>query len=114
MLKLKKGDVIKNKSDNSIRVLATIDGVSYLESLITGQRGWYTDSEIEANFILPKEKWVPKEGEKYFHFDECSGIFSRLFRDKYNDRLRIEFGNCFQTEAEAQKVVEEIKKILNK
>ena len=28
--------------------------------------GWYTFAEIEDLFIVPKEKWVPADGERYY------------------------------------------------
>jgi hypothetical protein len=116
MLNLKKSQEIKDKEGYSYIVLAIIDGAVFLFNTMTCQNYWYTDSEIEASFILPKEKWVPKEGEVYYTPDmsSCGAYYNSFtwFGD-FVDKSRLSNSLVFQTEAEAQNVVEEIKKLLN-
>lgn len=78
---------------------------------------WYTNDEIQDKFNLPKEKWVPSEGEKYFWLNSCLGIENYINNSTYDstyDEKRIRIGNCFKTESEALVKAEEIKKVLMK
>lgn len=79
--------------------------------------GWYTKYEIENNFEIPEEKWVPKEEDKYYYpKPEYAELYSHTYfynNNKY-DEYRLENGLCFKTKEEAiacaKKMLEAIKK----
>jgi hypothetical protein len=112
MIELKKEQIISRNNNIKYEVLAISDGAYYLRSLETLNTNWFTDSEIEANFILPKEKWVPKYNEYYFCITDEIMVESSMWIEDSIDKNRLKVGNVFQTKAEAEQKVEEIKKIL--
>lgn len=114
MLNLKKGQEITAMLGGRVGLVEIIaDGGAFI-SFSDYDSHWYTEKEIFERFILPKEKWVPKEGDAYYFFDTDLSIRTYISDSTFEDMAGIKVGNCFQTESEAQKVVEEIKKLLNK
>lgn len=53
--------------------------------------------------------WKPDEDQKYYLLDSNGLVHGSIWADDSVDRIRFEIGNCFQTEEEAEKVVEKLK-----
>lgn len=57
-----------------------------------------------------KKRWIPAgKYEQYYHINRDLEIGDVLFYDDEYDNNRIELGNCFKTEEEAQSVADKIK-----
>ena len=115
MIKLKLGQELKSRKDSSriCTVKICAEGGAMVE--VEGwSSSWYTNQEIEDTFILPKEKFVPEENQKFYYFAGNGSIFSVFFTQKssYN-KESIEFGNCFQSERDCEQAIEKIKGMLN-
>ena len=76
--------------------------------------GWYTNDEIQNKFNLKKEKWVPKEGERYWFLDSSLTALNTYNDGCGIDMEQIKVGNVFELESEALSKAEEIKKVLMK
>lgn len=115
---IRKGDVLRHKNGiGDVMVLSVIDDLCAIS--IPNDFGvfleWKTIGEIRALFDLPKEKWRPEDGEKYWcltmenfgMYKECVWGKKRVF-----DEWNMSFGNCFRTREEAEAKAEEIRRVL--
>lgn len=53
--------------------------------------------------------WKPETGQEYYLLDSNGFVYNSIWADDSIDRSRFDIGNCFQTEEEAEKVVEKLK-----
>lgn len=118
LLTIKKGDVLKSKLySGSDRCVLEIVGSLYALSTVESHDAYgffLTETEIQENFILPKQpKFIPKNEELYFFIGAIGEIISERFESSYpGDKKRIEIGNCFQTKEEAQEYADKFIKML--
>lgn len=63
---------------------------------------WF--EEIEESRV-----WKPKKGEIYYFAYSNGEVANEEYADIPLDRLRVELGNCFKTEEDAEKAVERLK-----
>lgn len=68
-------------------------------------------SKQDLFMIVSKQN--PKIGEEYWFIQSNGDTFPATFVSDKCDAMRFEFGNFFETEEEAKKYSEKIKKILN-
>ena len=59
--------------------------------------------------IKESTRWKPELGYKYYLLDSNGSVYDSVWSNDYIDRNRSEIGNCFQTEEEAERVVEYLK-----
>lgn len=80
---------------------------------------FFSLKELQQEFILPEEKWVPEHGSTFFYVSSELKVCTekcevpRINFPVFSGRL-IAVGNCFPTEALAEKKAEEIRNILAK
>lgn len=113
-MNIKLGQILKVKNSNDKRkVLAIFCGNVLLSSALRHDRAseWHTFEEIIDYYELPKEKWKPKEGDRYYYFDDELKVRSTICQSPF-DETHLFVDNCFKTEVEADAVIEKIKKIL--
>ena len=76
---------------------------------------WFTKKELEQAFILPKEKWLPENLEKYWYLNNYGETCIKIFDDHdFNDAKRIEDNNYFKSEKDAEEVLVKVKELLAK
>ncbi len=74
---------------------------------------WHINDEIQSKFNLPKEKWVPKYGDRYFCIASDFSVIDYEYEyASASDAQRKDLGNCFRTREEAEAKAEQIKKLL--
>ena len=59
--------------------------------------------------IKESTRWKPEENQKYYFLDSNGYVYNNIWSGDSIDRNRSDIGNCFQTEEEAEKVVEYLK-----
>ena len=59
--------------------------------------------------IKESTRWKPEENQKYYFLDSNGHVYNNIWAGDSIDRNRSDIGNCFQTEEEAEKVVEYLK-----
>ena len=77
--------------------------------------------EFSPEYLLIKEfykevelpRWKPKYRDYYYYFTSNGGIQQDIWDNTAVDDLYYEFGNCFKTFEEAEKVRDSIKEMLN-
>lgn len=57
-------------------------------------------------------RWKPKHGGRYFYINTIGEILIDVWSDMETDRLRYNFGNCFETFEEAKEASSKIKEVL--
>ena len=58
-----------------------------------------------------KYRWEPKRGEKYWYIETTGEVMWTTYNTLLLDPRRFEYGNCFQTEEQAQKVAKKLKEL---
>ncbi len=123
MLNLTKGQVLKRK-DAQIEqtILIVVEGgallslgVTMSQQIVTSsiyERVWYTDEEIVRYFEVPKEEWKPKVDGEYCFINDVGSIDSSDWKEDSIDQKRMNFGNVFRTQEDAQKAADAIKELL--
>lgn len=73
----------------------------------------YSFGDVRRVVKNTKVKWVPKDGQKFFFITSPGNISSDVYYEAWSihEELRV-FGNCFRTEEEAEKKLEQIRKLL--
>lgn len=56
-----------------------------------------------------EEQGFPQDGDDYWYIDDEGGVFSTYYDNHYIDRYHQSIGNIFQTEEQAEFVVEKLK-----
>ena len=59
--------------------------------------------------VKESTRWKPEENQKYYFLDSNGYVYNNIWAGDSIDRNRSDIGNCFQTEEEAEKVVEYLK-----
>lgn len=59
--------------------------------------------------VKEQTRWKPEEPQKYYFIRTSGYVYVTTWTDYYIDNDRFEIGNCFQTEEEAERVVEYLK-----
>lgn len=113
---MKQGDILTHRNGHTRKILG-ICGEVYLLSKEGNKEehfDGYTIKQIKnAGYIIPKEQWKPEKGEIYYYVDSILYIQNTIYySDWSSDTARIESGNCFKTEAEAQIAADKIKDLL--
>ena len=68
------------------------------------KRGQELIKMLKENQSEKVKRWKPKQGDEFFCVDSCGKIEKTFFTPNLNaDLFRYKVGNCFKTEAEAQK-----------
>lgn len=124
--RLKVGMILRDKDQGGFRkVLATLGDIVFLsgynEYNITGLIR--TFEEVEKDYILPEEKWVPEHGSTFFYVSSELKVCTekcevpRINFPVFSGRL-IAVGNCFphtpEGKALAEKKASEIRELLAK
>lgn len=60
---------------------------------------------------MKEKRWKPEEDEKFWSFDGFGCVEEDVFCQTYDDK-KLEFGNCFKTEEEAEAAAEKVKALL--
>ena len=60
------------------------------------------------------EKWEPKLGEYYWYISSKGDIRSQIYKEKWKQKKRIAWGNCFRTIGECVEVFDRIKILFTK
>lgn len=73
----------------------------------------YSFGDVRRIVKNTKVKWVPKAGQKFFFITSIGNISSNVCYGPWSvhEELRV-LGNCFRTEEEAEKKLEQIRKLL--
>ena len=73
----------------------------------------YSFGDVRRIVKNTKVKWVPKDGQKFFFITYTGNISSDAYYGAWSvhEELRV-LGNCFRTEEEAEKKLEQIRKLL--
>lgn len=116
MIKLTKGQKLQEKNGKYLyTVMAVVDGATFLQYGQNSTALWYSDQEIEDGFILPKERFTPKEGERYWYVETIGEVNFATFCGSYlGDILHQEVGNFFPDEASAKAVAVKVKELFKK
>lgn len=114
---LKVGDILLGKGActqrNQLKLLGIFPMffvVAWIETATKDMSPFLVDGNfIEKNFNIPKKKWKPNNGEKFFivcgdgSISSAQGTFSRNYS---------EIGNCFKTEKEAEVFADKFRELL--
>lgn len=106
--------VLKHKNGVEYKVLEVLTQTALLK--IEGFNSfWWTFDDIKKEFDLPKEKWKPKVGEKYFTVNFMNGVcvVSFSWSDDLVDKRLYERGFVCKTEAEAQALANKMLQAIN-
>ena len=60
---------------------------------------------------MKEKRWKPEDGEKFWCFDCFGCVGEDVYCQTYDDE-KLEFGNCFKTEEEAEAAAEKVKALL--
>lgn len=73
----------------------------------------YSFRDVRRVVKNTKVKWVPKDGQEFFFITYTGNISSDAYYGAWSvhEELRV-LGNCFRTEEEAEKKLEQIRKLL--
>lgn len=116
MLNIKKGDVLRRKTDDfSQKVLSVMQDDLYALSFQNAYDSFgslYTESQIKSNFILPEVKWVPKEGEEFYYVCGDMNLDVITFSDTNAHKRLLEANNCFKTKEEAKAKAVKLREVL--
>ena len=58
------------------------------------------------------KRWIPKKNGKYYYLDEGFHVKWDFYLDCAIDDRRINNGNCFETEEEAEDFLQKVKNLL--
>ena len=111
---LKKGQILKRKNGTAEQKILAVVDECYLMSCLddfTHANHFHTLKDIEDLFIIPKEKWVPEEGER-FHYIDFDGVIESGVYVEGDDDIIISFNNCFKTKEEAEQARDKVKELL--
>lgn len=73
----------------------------------------YSFGDVRRIVKNTKVKWVPKDGQKFFFITSTGNISSDVYYGAWSVHEECYmFGNCFRTEEEAEKKLEQIRKLL--
>ena len=61
-----------------------------------------------------KNIWRPKNGDEYFYFLGHGDVYKAIRGEIYGEIKFIEYGNCFQTNEQAQEAARRVKETLLK
>ena len=74
----------------------------------------YCFGDIKNVIKKTKVKWVPKDGQKFFFITSTGDISSDVYYGAWSVHEEwYMLGNCFRTEEEAEKKLEQVKKLLS-
>ncbi len=116
MLNITKGQVLVNKlSGREYEVIQALEGASFIKRKEGDEAAWYIDEQMEKYFNIPKVKWTPSEGERYYYVGPVLQAHTAT-RSEYNsvDEALISIRNCFQTKEECEKACAAFKEMLGK
>ena len=118
-MNIKQGQILESRRVAGKRkVLGICEDAHFLSRLNDYKKGSpysYTIEELEEDFILPEEKWVPEDREVYWTIDFASlkDVYKTTFYGSFkSDKKRIAENNYFRTEQQAQTAYEKIKEVL--
>ena len=82
-----------------------------LNEYIAENGGKTIEIQEDGTIRILEEKgpWKPQNSKRYWYISEDGYIFDSLWSDWSEDRERYECGNCFRTEAEAERTVYRLK-----
>ena len=92
--------IIKVKNDILVEIINSVELRTIREEGKFDE--WF--EEIEES-----KAWKPKQGEIYYFAYSNGEVASEEYADIPIDRVRVEIGNCFKTEEEAEKTIEKLK-----
>ena len=120
---MKKGKKVRRKGwkdvwftlDNGGALLRNVPGSYNKKATITGLEPLTLESveNVYANDweVVGEKKWGPKEGAVYWFISRDGGIDYYSYEDDKTDKNLMAIGNCFQTEEQAEFMVEKLKVI---
>lgn len=73
----------------------------------TAANDWEVVEETKSKVKV----WKPKKGDKYYYIGNAGSIFNCDWREDNLDEARLNIGNCFKTEEEAQHIIDKLKVI---
>lgn len=102
----RKGRSLRCFYDSNENKFCTGDGVAITG--ITFEAALADDWEIVEE---KKKYWTPKEKEKYFYIEDCTGVSDDRNVQAPIDYCRFNIGNFFKTKIEAEHILEKLKVI---
>lgn len=72
---------------------------------------WVYEDIIAEDWKIYEETnlWKPKNNEEFYYLcSDNNGIYSKTNGYSYNDKCKIDIGNCFKTKKEAQHMIQKI------
>ena len=103
-------------SFGDLKVTRHIDDKEDLEKavmMLLLKKEGYNFGDVRRIVKNTKVKWVPKAGQKFFFITSTGKISSGAYYGPWSAHgERYIFGNCFRTEEEAEKKLEQIRKLL--
>lgn len=72
---------------------------------------WVYEDIIAEDWKVYEESnlWKPKNNEEFYYLcSDNNGIYSKTNGYSYNDKCKIDIGNCFKTKKEAQHMIQKI------
>ena len=109
-MQLKVNDIIT--SDGYTRkVLESLTNTVLLSYSIDHNKpsSWYTEEELlNDGWVFPKVVWKPEEDEDYWYIDETGSVCDDINGMFASDKGRMEIGNCYKTQAEAQEALKRV------
>lgn len=62
---------------------------------------------------MAKRRWWPKKGEEFWKILEMEYVYPSTYYDTEYEHNLIEMGNCFKTEADAERTLERLLEVLD-
>lgn len=112
MINLKIGQELKDKTGNEYKVLEIFTNSVVLASSLSNTI--YSYDDLRRFFVLPAEKFEPKQGDAYWYIDNQYIIRGRTWVDSPHDKLCLEYGSCFPTKELAEQALQVVKEALIK
>lgn len=104
---IKKGTVLKGKEGwLDATYQGNVGDVHFVVSEV-GTAFIFSTKELQENYELPKEQWVPEIGEEYWTIYPAAkdGVNWLIWCDDAGDNARLENGLAFKTREEALEAV---------
>lgn len=119
----KKLAVIASHLDKHFDLLCTYANGAEIQLKFRDERDWHTLNSPDFNADewaeyrvkpskdeeQPVEPWKPRIGELYFCVAANGEVYDVCFDNDEAENIRIDFGNCFKTRAEAEAALERVR-----
>ena len=87
---------------NGKKIMMKVEVIIYhLAGLLLCKVGWVIGKIKKGEMKVKEKRWKPEEGKKFWCFDAIGCVGEDVYCSSY-DGEKLEFGNCFKTEEEAE------------